>query len=118
MSDPLIIAALMLVGVALAGLVIDVQALLGRDTRAYGASSLCIKGVLGVAVVLELLRWRIAPAGLYADIAADPMFAALVTMSLPLMAVALACEILALPRLASRRAELRSRRAAWPERAD
>lgn len=118
MSDPLIMAALVLVGVAAAGLVVDAQALLGRETRAYGASAFCIKGVLGLAVVMELLRIRLAPAGLYADVASDPMLAALVTMSLPLMGVALACEILALPRLASRRVEGRERRVAKPERAD
>lgn len=118
MSDPLIIAALVLTGVAAAGLLVDAQSLLCRETRAYGASALCIKGVLGVAVVLETLRLRTAPLGLYGSPQSDPMLATLVTMSLPLMGVALACEILALPRLASRRAQRRERSAAKPERAD
>jgi hypothetical protein len=104
MDHPLIIAALLLAGVSVAGLFIDVRAVARRATRAFGASALAIKGVLAVGFVLQIFHVRTLPVSVYEQFGDYVTFFALVTVGVPLVAVAIACELVSLPRLTGRRA--------------
>jgi len=102
MSHPLIIAALVLAGVSIAGLAIDARAVGKRCTRAFGVSALAIKTVLAVGFVLQIFHVRTLPMSVYDQFGDYLTFFALVTVGVPLVGVALACELIALPRLHER----------------
>ncbi|HSK46502.1 MAG TPA: hypothetical protein VLA05_00685 [Coriobacteriia bacterium] len=102
MSHPLIIAALVLAGVSIAGLAIDARAIGKHSTRAFGVSALAIKCVLGVGFVLQIFHVRTLPMSVYDQFGDYLTFFALVTVGVPLVGVALACELIALPRLHER----------------
>ena len=103
MSHPLIIAALVLAGVSIAGLVVDARAATKRATRTFGISALVIKLVLAVGFVMQLLNVRVLPGDIFEEWGTYLTFFALVAVGVPLVGAAIACELAALPRLGERK---------------
>lgn len=98
MLPPLIIAAFLLAGVCVAGLFVDTRASMRHSTRAFGVSALIIKFVLTVGFVSQALHARSLPVTLYEEFGEHVTFFALVTVGVPLVAVALTCELAAIDR--------------------
>lgn len=111
MDNALVIAALVLTGVSVAGLVVDTRAASNQSTRTFGLSALVIKLVLGVGFVLQLLRLRTVPGNIFDEWGSELTILLLVAVGVPLVGVAVACELAALPRLIER-----SKRSAASER--
>lgn len=97
--SPLLIAAVVLSVVGTTGVLIDVRAVITRETRAFGLSALTIKGVLFFGLLAEIVNFRALPAALYERFGDQVTFFALIVTGTPLIVVAIGCEAVALARL-------------------
>ena len=102
MTNPLMIAALVLAGVSAAGLVIDARAACRPATRTFGISAIVMKCVLLIGFVGYVLQSRILPTNTFEVWGAELTSFALVAVGVPLVGAALACELAAMPRLHER----------------
>jgi len=98
MQHPLIIAAFLLAGVCVAGLFVDTRAMTQHSTRAFGVSAFAIKLVLAIGFVLQIFHVRALPVSVYEEFSDYVTFFALVTVGVPLVGVAVACELAAIDR--------------------
>jgi len=99
MVHPLIIAALLLAGVAVLGLVVDVRAAVNESTRTLGFLAITIKLVLMTALLYQMSRLNAAGTDMYDSYHEFVTFFALVAAGVPLVGVTIACEVTALSRL-------------------
>jgi len=102
MDHPLIIAALMLAGVSVAGLAVDARATTSKATRVFGLSALSIKVVLALAFAVQIFHVRTVPATVYDEFGEYLTFFSLVVVGIPMVGVAIACELAAWPRMNDR----------------
>lgn len=98
MQHPLVIAAFLLAGVCMAGLLVDLRATARHATRAFGISALAIKIVLAAGFFLQIFHVRALPISVYQEFSDYVTFFALVTVGVPLVGVAVACELAAIDR--------------------
>lgn len=108
MDHPLIIAALMLAGVSVAGLAVDARATTSKATRVFGVSALSIKVVLALAFAVQIFHVRTVPASVYDEFGEYLTFFSLVVVGIPMVGIAIACELAAWPRMHSRAGQPRA----------
>jgi hypothetical protein len=111
MDHPLIIAALMLAGVSVAGLAVDARATTSKATRVFGISALSIKIVLALAFAVQIFHVRTVPASVYDEFGEYLTFFSLVIVGIPMIGIAIACELAAWPRMSRRTREARPKTA-------
>ena len=102
MDQPLIVATLMLAGVSVAGLAVDARAATSTATRTFGVSALFIKIVLALAFTAQIFHVRAMPLDAFDRFSEHVTLFSLVVVAVPMVAIALACELAAWPRLGSR----------------